>query len=382
MKLLVNGVAARLGGGRRNLNPLVVALADDLEDADIQVFVPPDFEVQVTHPRVEWTRIDVPQGVSLRRLWWDNVTVPQIGRRADAIFSPLNFGPVFTSRPHVICQCNALYFDRAFIKTQSLRIRLTLETRRLLAAACMHRADAVITPTESMAAMIRPLLRDQTKVSAEFHGFDVEGAQEMAERPLVASAERWRDGEVRLLHIGHPYDQKNLPMLARTLQRVIDSLPGTPVTLAVTFDKQHSQSSVAEFVDAAKACGVLNRVSFLGAVPNHDVYALYRHAHVLLLPSTSESFGIPVLEAFSVGTAVVASDIDAIAEVAGGLAYLHEPLNDVQAAEAVLTALCEDSCLADLRRSRAAEFSPAREAQAVSRLLQDAVSSRRQRPAN
>ena len=382
MRLLVNGVAARLGGGMRNLNPLIVALAEELTNADIEVFVPSRFEVKVTHPRVKWTPIDLPQGVSLRRLWWDNVTLPLLGRSADAIFSPLNFGPVFTGRPHVICQCSALYFDKPFIKTQPLPIRLSLEAGRLLAAVCMNRADAVVTPTESMAAMVRPLLWDKTKVSVAFHGFDVKAAKEMAERPMTAAAEQWSEGDVRLLHIGHPYDQKNLPMLARTLERVIDLLADVSVTLAVTFDEQHSEPSVTEFVDAAKAYGVFDQVSFLGAVANHDVYALYQHAHVLLFPSTSESFGIPVLEAFSVGTAVVAADIDSIAEVAGGLGYLHEPSNAAQAAQAVLSALSEDSSLAALRRSRAAEFSPKREVQIIAQLLRDAVSSGRQRPAS
>jgi glycosyltransferase involved in cell wall biosynthesis len=57
--------------------------------------------------------------------------------------------------------------------------------------------------------------------------------------------------------------------------------------------------------------------------------AVYRRAAVLLMPSESEGFGLPVIEAMACGTPVVASDLAALRE-AGGEAALYCPVADLE----------------------------------------------------
>lgn len=59
---------------------------------------------------------------------------------------------------------------------------------------------------------------------------------------------------------------------------------------------------------------------------------LYAAAELLLYPSFYEGFGLPILEAMSVGTPVVTSNIGAMAEVAGAAAVLVDPkdLNSIK----------------------------------------------------
>lgn len=370
MKLAINAVTARVGGGRRHLNPFVVALADVIadgnDDSTIVVFVPPEFEVRTPHPSVEWVRVDVPEGLSLRRLWWDNVTLLRRTRHVDAIVSPLNFGPLFARRPHVLFQRNALYFDDVYFRSVPVATRFRLRVGRLLSLACVRRADSVITPTEAMADMIRPHVPSARNIHSAPHGFDVAEARAMAQRDVVERAGSWAARDVRLLHVGVPWEHKNLPTVVRTLARVCDALPDRDVGLAVTFVRDDHDPAVTEciaaFVELATDLGVLDRVTFLGSVDNPDVFPLLAAADALVYPSTSESFGIPVLEAFAVGTAVVASNIDSLAEVAGGSGFLHDPHDDEAAAAAVVAALAEDESAAAQRRARADEFSPERQA--------------------
>ena len=60
----------------------------------------------------------------------------------------------------------------------------------------------------------------------------------------------------------------------------------------------------------------------LGPVGEAELWSLYGGASVFAFPSRHEGFGLPVLEAMSQGTAVVASDIPPIREIAGGVARL------------------------------------------------------------
>lgn len=55
--------------------------------------------------------------------------------------------------------------------------------------------------------------------------------------------------------------------------------------------------------------------------------AAIRHARALLLPSFAEGFGLPVVEALSLGTPVIASDLAVFREVAGEIPDYLDPLD-------------------------------------------------------
>jgi glycosyltransferase involved in cell wall biosynthesis len=97
--------------------------------------------------------------------------------------------------------------------------------------------------------------------------------------------------------------------------------------------------------------GLRDAVVILGPVPDADLPALYTAAELLALPSLHEGFGLPVLEAMACGTPVVAADIPALAETAGGAALLVDP-RDASALAAAMRALVLDGALR--RRLRAA----------------------------
>ncbi|MEN9479174.1 MAG: hypothetical protein RLZZ298_569 [Pseudomonadota bacterium] len=89
---------------------------------------------------------------------------------------------------------------------------------------------------------------------------------------------------------------------------------------------------------AVQAAGAEHKVKFLTFVTIQDLALLYRKATVFAYPSLYEGFGIPILEAFSSGCPVMASNVTSIPEVGGDAALYFDPLN-VSAMEAVLIQL-------------------------------------------
>jgi glycosyltransferase involved in cell wall biosynthesis len=75
---------------------------------------------------------------------------------------------------------------------------------------------------------------------------------------------------------------------------------------------------------AAARCGALERVHHRAATDEELRWA-YEHAAGLLYLSRSEGFGLPVLEARSLGCPIVGSAAAALPEVAGTLAILADP---------------------------------------------------------
>ena len=67
------------------------------------------------------------------------------------------------------------------------------------------------------------------------------------------------------------------------------------------------------------------QVRRLEYLPRDQLISLVRGARALLFPSIYEGFGLPVIEAMTLGTPVVTSDGSSLTEVAGGAALLVDP---------------------------------------------------------
>jgi N-acetyl-alpha-D-glucosaminyl L-malate synthase BshA len=109
--------------------------------------------------------------------------------------------------------------------------------------------------------------------------------------------------------------------------------------------------------------GLAERVTFLGET--RDVAATLRRAHVFLLPSETESFGLAALEALACGVPVVASRTGGLPEVVrdGEDGYLL-PVGDTEAMAAAVARILDDAALhrrlaATARAGAVARFSRA-----------------------
>jgi glycosyltransferase involved in cell wall biosynthesis len=120
--------------------------------------------------------------------------------------------------------------------------------------------------------------------------------------------------------------------------------------------------------DQIAAMGLRGRVRRTGLIPRRDVLAITRGAVAMTWPSRYEGFGLPILEAMSLGTPVVSADVTALPEVAGGAAVLLSP-DDPGPWEAAMTRMLHDGDerrrLTNLGHRHAAAFTWRRSADAV-----------------
>lgn len=133
-----------------------------------------------------------------------------------------------------------------------------------------------------------------------------------------------RDAAVSdLLHVGSTIPRKRIDLLLHVFAEVRRRDPavrliraGGPFTDA--------QESLIDTLDLRRSIVVLPYLS------RPVLAAIYRRAAVVLMPSESEGFGLPVAEALACGTAVVASDIPVLRE-GGGDATEYVPVGDISA---------------------------------------------------
>jgi glycosyltransferase involved in cell wall biosynthesis len=128
--------------------------------------------------------------------------------------------------------------------------------------------------------------------------------------------------------------------------------------------------------ELARRLGVADRVHFCGYIDDPARDRLYANAHVFVLPSTQEGFGIVFLEAWQHGLPVVTAEGGAAPEIVRhGVDGLCVP-PEAEAIARAVTSLLEDPqrCRRmgeEGRRRVAAEFSHARFRETLGRFLQE-----------
>lgn len=91
-----------------------------------------------------------------------------------------------------------------------------------------------------------------------------------------------------------------------------------------------------------------NQIHHLNYLSNELVALFYSKADVFVYPSHYEGFGLPVLEAMTLGAPVVTSNTSSIPEVSGDAAILIDPSDPVQLAEAILKVISDSQLRQEL----------------------------------
>ena len=145
--------------------------------------------------------------------------------------------------------------------------------------------------------------------------------------------------------IGTLERRKNLPTLIAAFARLAGDHDDVLLVLAGNYGDDRAA------IDAAiSAAGpdLANRILLTGRIEEPARSWLLHHADVLAYPSLDEGFGFPLLDAMQAGVPIVASDAGSIPEVAGPAALLASATDVAAIADALATALSDESRRADL----------------------------------
>lgn len=291
--------------------------------------------------------------VGSSRVGWvvgDQLAVPTLATRAgvDVLHSLASTGPGFSSMPRVVTVHDLIYRYHPDAHQPLLRMGMSV-----LVPFAAHRADRVIAISHSTARGLSDVGVPATHIDVVYNGggsspagqalprgqiHEQLGLNDAAPLILCPSAKRPHKNLERLLHAFAQLETEPLPSLV---------IPGYPT------------SHERKLRTLARQLDMTDRVRFPGWLPDMVLEGLYRAAQGVVLPSLSEGFGLPVLEAMARSVPVACSDRSALAEVAGDAALLFDP-EDVHAIAAAVTKLLLDgevrNRLAGRGRRRASLF--------------------------
>lgn len=224
--------------------------------------------------------------------------------------------------------------------------------------AAKRSAARVLTVSQAARAEIVEYLR----IPASRIDVICEGAPAVY-RPVADPAERARAraahglpaGGRLLMYVGGFAPHKNLERLLDAFDLALAEDGAGDLVLVMTGDPAgggfHSIHAALQARLAASP-RLAARVHFPGYVSDADLAALHSQALALVLPSLSEGFGLPALEAMACGTPVLGAAGGAVLEVAGGAGLGFDPLS-VPGIAAAITRLARDPAFRDSLAARA-----------------------------
>ena len=206
--------------------------------------------------------------------------------------------------------------------------RTSAEIRRdypALARAHAHRANAVLVPSAYTAGQVERLL-------------DVPRARMTICPP---GAPDWRPREQApkngyVLFFSTLEPRKNVAGLLDAYERLLTG-PVPELILA-----GRASADARPWLDRIARPPLRGFVRHIGYVDADDRRALYEGARLLVQPSFDEGFGMPVLEAMSLGVPVVAANRGSLPEVLGGAGLLVDPTQPADMAHAIESLLNDD----------------------------------------
>jgi len=287
-----------VGGVRTAVSLLLTALAR--QGADVAAFAPSPVEVP---PRVRMVSTGGPRRPAA---WRRSRALRRALRRVDLFHSPVTAFPRVRGLP-----VTATVHELPFVENYRLEGWRRSLAQQLWLARAMGECAALFAPS---AATLRQMTHLHPASPRLTH---------VVPHPCPPVPPGVRRREEFFLFVGRLDRRKCVEAIFEGVART-----GVEVGLA----GPHERRARGRIGEAARKAGV--RARFLGVVGPGELDRLYRAARAVALPSVSEGFGFPVLEALGRGVPVIVSKGTGAAETGGDAALAVDPLRADEIARA------------------------------------------------
>ena len=232
-------------------------------------------------------------------------------------------------------------------------------------------ADKIITVSKRTEKdLVQKLGMDQAKITTtyidadEIYKKEISTEEKEKENARVLAKYRLKPGYI--LAGGGYEKRKNIEGVVRAYESLLEKnrkehfLPDFPNLVIYGKILPKKLPLATNINKLLKEFNLTKKVKLLNLVPQKDLPALFRNAKLFVYPSFYEGFGLPVLEAMSVGTPVVTSKFSSLPEVGGDSVLYCDPKNVDDIAMVMKNILIKENLretLAQRGKERSKQFS-------------------------
>jgi len=276
----------------------------------------------------------------------EQLAIPWAARGCDLLHIPHYNAPLLHRGPLLVSILDLIHITDP-VYSHSLRSSVYARPMLNLVA---RKAQHIVTISEySKAQIVERLGVQAEKVTAIYCG--VNGQFRCVDRKVAYAAVSEALGihEPYLLFVGSLKPHKNISTLLQAFMLLRKRRDIRQRLLIVGDDARWKRPLLEE----CSRLGIRGTTDFVPYVSQELLPKVYAGADLLVMPSTIEGFGLPVLEAMACGTPVVCSRAASLPEVAGDAAEYFDPCSgeDMAAAIERYPELKADDSFMDLQRN-------------------------------
>jgi glycosyltransferase involved in cell wall biosynthesis len=343
VRILINALSARLGGGQTYL---LNFLQNMPEDACLDVLVlAPDQLALPEHPNLRRVNPRWPVTNPVSRTLWERIALPALLRRerVDVLFCP---GGVIATKPPHGCRTatmfrNMIPFDkrvRASIPMGLQRVRNWLLYRVMLSS--MSSADLTIFISDHARSVIEKLVPIRRAVTLPHgiggafrtYGLDLPRPDSLPPGSYILYVSRF---DVYKHHYEVVMAYSTLSAAVRAEARLV--LVGECGT-----------KEASRVIALISELGLEEQVIITGPIPYAELPAVYKHARLIIFASSCENCPNILLEALGAGRPIASSDVMPMPEFGGDAVAYFSPFDPADIAAAMLRLLTDESLAREL----------------------------------
>jgi glycosyltransferase involved in cell wall biosynthesis len=338
---------SRRGFGRFT-RELLKALFEEPRGHEFYLFIDRPPEPAMSKPCVSVVPVDISRPVTEAAIAGSNRSIRDVisftrsvaAQRLDVMFFPAVYSwfPAPPGLPSVVTLHDAIAEHFPLLVFPDMKGRLLWSLKMRMAR---WQAERIMTVSEAAKReiiehlKIKPEIIDVVSEAADDRFRPVRDSKQL----IAAREKAGLPAEARLImYVGGLAPHKNIAGFMNGFALALEKGGIEDVHFAVVGDLGGDgfHSHHEELVELARSGKRLSgRVHFTGFVSDDDLVALYSDALAVTLPSFSEGFGLPAIEAMACGVPVLASLAGSVPEVVGDAGLYFDPAEPGQIADAI-----------------------------------------------
>lgn len=267
----------------------------------------PWWQYKVLKPVFLWTQWRLPLELYLTK------------EKPDVFFTPGHYTPRFCPMPSVIS-----IMDLAFLKfPKSFKSKDFYQLVSWTGYSIKNAAHIFTISEHTKKDVMKFYKVPGERITVTYPGCDSSKQQAASNKQETIKnlKEKYKIKDNYLVYIGTLQPRKNLKRLVQAFLK----LEICSLQLVIVGKKGWLYDEILKTVHRTDLC---KKVIFTGYVSEKEKRVLLKNAKAFVLPSLYEGFGIPVVEAMTLGVPVVVSKVSSLPEIAGKAAiYIKNPMS-------------------------------------------------------
>lgn len=195
--------------------------------------------------------------------------------------------------------------------------------RSLVAPRVARRAKLVFTVSSYQKEQIKQKLHlPDEKVKVIYNGVSPQFFEQAKPEIKDVVRQTYNLPNRYIFFLGNTEPRKNLLGVLAAYAILLKKKGDDAPTLVI---KGISEKYLSKMLSSLELSDVATQITLVGYIKSEHFHVVYQMAEMLLFPSYSEGFGIPIIEAMASRIPVITSNVTSMPEVAGGAALLVAP---------------------------------------------------------